>query len=53
MMQNFVYGIGCERTKQCVLVDVCWDVDGVVEYVKNAGFEIVGAIVTHCKYSIF
>lgn len=63
MMQNFVYVIGCEATKKCVLVDVCWwveserkwvwivnirDVDGILQKVRQLGFStILGTIVTH------
>ena len=53
MMKNYVYIIGCDVTKECVLVDVCWDVDGILECVKNNGFRVVGSIVTHCKMIFF
>ncbi|KAJ1340396.1 hypothetical protein BSLG_004989 [Batrachochytrium salamandrivorans] len=46
-MRNFIYLVVNVDTKQCMVVDVCWDVDGVVNYAKSRGLEIVGAIVTH------
>jgi glyoxylase-like metal-dependent hydrolase (beta-lactamase superfamily II) len=48
-MMNYVYSIGCEETKECFLVDVCWDLDGILSLVRESGFRVTGAIVTHGK----
>jgi glyoxylase-like metal-dependent hydrolase (beta-lactamase superfamily II) len=51
MLQNFIYIAGCEQTKQCVVVDICWDVDGVLEYIeRELGWRLVGAVVTHYHF---
>ena len=31
-------------------MDICWDVDGVLNYAKKNGLKIVGAIVTHFHF---
>ncbi|KAJ8323618.1 hypothetical protein QVD99_007214 [Batrachochytrium dendrobatidis] len=46
-MRNFIYLIVNADTKECLVVDICWDVDGVMSYAKSKGLTIVGAIVTH------
>ena len=46
-MANFVYVIGDETTRQCVLVDPAWDVRGLYDHVTAAGYTPIGALVTH------
>ncbi|RKP14710.1 beta-lactamase-like protein, partial [Piptocephalis cylindrospora] len=46
-MRNFIYLIGDRDTKKCVLIDACWDVNGLLKIVKQEGYELVGLIVTH------
>jgi len=46
-MQNFVYAIGCERTRQCVLVDPAWAVDSLLDTLDADGMTLSGALITH------
>lgn len=47
-MRNVVYAIGDAKSKECVIVDPCWDVDGIIrEVCKEDGMRIVGVIATH------
>jgi glyoxylase-like metal-dependent hydrolase (beta-lactamase superfamily II) len=46
-MANFVYVIGDADTRECVLVDPAWDVDGLLERLENDGMRLVGALATH------
>jgi glyoxylase-like metal-dependent hydrolase (beta-lactamase superfamily II) len=46
-MQNFVYLIGDSDAKKAVVVDPAWDIPGIIEAAKLAGFDIEGALVTH------
>jgi len=46
-MQNLIYIVGDAKTRNCVLVDACWDVDGIIQYAKNVNLNIVGAYYTH------
>ncbi|MEK6607197.1 MAG: MBL fold metallo-hydrolase [Myxococcota bacterium] len=46
-MANFVYVIGDEATRECVLVDPAWDVRGIYDAAIEAGFAPIGALVTH------
>jgi hydroxyacylglutathione hydrolase len=46
-MQNFIYLIGSQRTRECLLVDPAWDSHGLVEVAAQESMRIVGALVTH------
>ncbi len=46
-MINFVYLVADDLTRQAVLVDPAWDVDGLVERVEKEGYTLTGALVTH------
>ena len=46
-MQNFVYLIGCERTRELALVDPAWAIDSLLARVDELGYTPVAALVTH------
>jgi glyoxylase-like metal-dependent hydrolase (beta-lactamase superfamily II) len=46
-MANFVYLIGDNATRDCVVVDPAWDVDGILDVVDRDGMKLVGALGTH------
>lgn len=46
-MQNFVYLIGDQDTRECVVVDPAWAVDELVDIVEADGMRITGALATH------
>lgn len=46
-MQNIVYAIGDVRSKECVIVDACWDADGIMKRISTDGMVPVACIVTH------
>jgi len=46
-MQNFVYLIGDEDTRECVVVDPAWAVNDLVDLVEADDMKLVGALVTH------
>jgi hydroxyacylglutathione hydrolase len=46
-MQNFVYVIGSERSRECVVVDPAWDTAGLVDFAAEHDMRITGALVTH------
>ena len=46
-MKNIVYLVGDRRTNQCVVIDMCWDVDGIIQAAQKDGMRIVGALITH------
>ncbi len=46
-MQNFIYLIGCEKSRECLVVDPAWDTDALLEKAGAAGYSIVGALVSH------
>ena len=46
-MANFVYLIGDEEQKQCMVVDPAWDIPGILEFVDREDMRLTGALVTH------
>ncbi|CAG8602882.1 5846_t:CDS:2 [Racocetra persica] len=46
-MKNLIYVIVDNSTKECIVIDACWDVDGIIKFIKNKRLKLVGAIVTH------
>ncbi|TPX32260.1 hypothetical protein SmJEL517_g04565 [Synchytrium microbalum] len=46
-LRNFIYVVADIKSKDCVLVDPCWDIDGILKFVKNEGLNVVAAIATH------
>ncbi|MEM9292643.1 MAG: MBL fold metallo-hydrolase [Acidobacteriota bacterium] len=46
-MRNFTYLIGDPETREAVVVDPAWDVDGLLATAQEDGYSVVGALVTH------
>ncbi|KAJ3416048.1 hypothetical protein HDV05_003407 [Chytridiales sp. JEL 0842] len=46
-MQNIIHIIGNVASKEAIVVDPVWDVDGILRFAKAEGLTIVGAIITH------
>ena len=46
-MANFMYLIGDRSTREALVVDPAWDVEGLLEIAVGDGYKIVGALVTH------
>jgi hypothetical protein len=46
-MQNFVYLIGDQATRECMVVDPAWDIDGIVDLVAADDMRLTGVLVTH------
>ncbi|CAG8439494.1 1693_t:CDS:2 [Acaulospora colombiana] len=49
-MKNLIYIIIDNESRKCVVVDACWDIDGILKFIKNKRLELVGAIVTHYHF---
>lgn len=49
-MQNFVYLVGDARTRQCAVIDACWDVDGIIAVAKRDKMSITRAVATHYHF---
>eukprot|EP01134_Creolimax_fragrantissima_P000642 CFRG0642T1 len=50
MMKNFIYIIADAKTREAVVVDICWDMAGVLKRVQQLDLKLVGAIVTHYHF---
>lgn len=46
-MANFVYLIGDDEQRVCMVVDPAWDVRGIVDFVDREEMKLAGALVTH------
>lgn len=46
-MANFMYLLGDPASREAVVVDPAWDVEGVVDVAARDGYRVVGALVTH------
>jgi len=46
-MANLVYLIGSHSTRECVVVDPAWNVDGILDQAEEDGMKVVGALATH------
>lgn len=49
-MQNFVYLIGCEKTREAAVVDPAWDVSAILRIAKNHQFQIKTILLTHTHF---
>lgn len=46
-MANLVYLVGSRQTRECVVIDPAWNVDGLLDQAEADGMNVVGALVTH------
>ena len=46
-MANFVYLVGDDEQKICMVVDPAWDIPGILEVAEHEGMRLAGALVTH------
>ncbi len=46
-MANFIYLIGDKNTRECVIVDPAWDIDGILEVIEAEEMKLKGSLVTH------
>lgn len=46
-LMNIIYVIGDKKSKECMVIDICWDVDAVTKIVAKDGMKVVGGIITH------
>lgn len=49
-LANYVYLVGCSRSKTCFVVDGCWDSESIERIAREDGQKIVGAIATHVHF---
>lgn len=46
-MANFIYLVGDRQTRECVVIDPAWDIDGLLKIIEDDGMKLTGALVTH------
>ena len=46
-MQNFVYLVGDQASRECVVVDPAWEIEGIADLVAADDMRLTGVLVTH------
>ena len=46
-MQNFTYLVGSRSSREVVVVDPAWDIDGLMKHIEARDLKLKGALVTH------
>ena len=46
-MQNFTYIVGSKTTREVVVVDPAWDIDGLLKHLQQREYTLSGALITH------
>jgi glyoxylase-like metal-dependent hydrolase (beta-lactamase superfamily II) len=49
-MQNFMYLVGDAVTRECVVVDPCYDPEGILAAAESIGCNVTAAVGTHFHY---
>lgn len=47
-MANFTYLVGARSTREVVVVDPAWDIDGLLKHVQEREYTLTAALATHC-----
>ncbi len=46
-MANFTYVVGSRSSRQVVIVDPAWDIDGLLKHIEEREYQLVAALATH------
>ncbi len=46
-MENFAYLVGCRRTREVAIVDPAWDIDSLMNIVREKDYKVNAGLVTH------
>jgi glyoxylase-like metal-dependent hydrolase (beta-lactamase superfamily II) len=46
-MENFTYVIGCQRTKEVIIVDPAWDIKSLTNILNERDYKLTAALATH------
>ncbi|KXS20392.1 Metallo-hydrolase/oxidoreductase [Gonapodya prolifera JEL478] len=49
-MQNCAYLVADLASRECLVVDPCWDAEGIAKSAEAAGWKVVGVVVTHAHF---
>lgn len=50
LMQNFVYFIGDQKSREILVVDPAWEIDTILKKAKEEDLKLIGALITHHHY---
>lgn len=46
-MENFVYILGSNRTREVTIIDPAWEIDFLLKYLQEKGLKLISILVTH------
>jgi hypothetical protein len=46
-LRNFIYFIVNKQSREAIVVDACWDINGILSYAKNMNIKIVASFISH------
>ena len=46
-MDNFIYLIGSKSTREVALIDPAWDIDALLNHIKEKDLKLASVLVTH------
>lgn len=46
-MENFVYILGSNRTREVAIIDPAWEIDFLLKYLQEKGLKLISILVTH------
>ena len=46
-MQNFAYLVGSTATREVVVVDPAWDIEGLLNVINEKGYKLTASLITH------
>ncbi|CAG8499834.1 12274_t:CDS:2 [Ambispora gerdemannii] len=49
-IKNIIYVIADIASRNCVVIDACWDVNGILKFIETKKWKLMGAIVTHYHF---
>ncbi|KAI8639977.1 beta-lactamase-like protein [Parasitella parasitica] len=49
-MKNIIHIVADTKTRKCIIVDACWDIDGILRFIEEQGYTVVATVVTHYHF---
>ncbi|MEC8023716.1 MAG: MBL fold metallo-hydrolase [Myxococcota bacterium] len=46
-MENFMYLVGCRESRECMVIDPAWSVEGILDCIDEDDMTLTGALITH------
>ncbi|KAL1921890.1 uncharacterized protein VTP21DRAFT_10532 [Calcarisporiella thermophila] len=50
MMRNLIYIVADIESRECVVIDACWDVEGIMKWIQQMDLKVVACAATHYHF---